>query len=98
MPRANLLALARQRQPLERILAHQLQHREARLAADTFAPPHEALVDERRQSLEHGAVAVADGLGRRERAAAPEDAEPREKPLHRGLEEVVAPVERRAQG
>ena len=51
-------------------------------------------VDERREGVE---VGVADLLGSLEREAAGEDGEAREELAARGVEEVVAPLDRRAQ-
>ncbi len=97
VPPARLVAVARGREPLERVFAHDLEHREARLAGGGLALPHEALVDECAEPFEDRGVTVADGLGRGERPAAGEDAEPFEKLLRVGIEQVVAPVERHAQ-
>ncbi len=98
VPAANLGLAARGRQSLEGVLAHDFEHREPRLAGVRLALPHEALVDERRESFEHGAVTAADGLGRRKGAAAGEHGELRKELLCIGLEQVVAPVESHAKG
>ena len=54
----------------------------------------EALVDERLERVE---VGVGDRLGRLERAAAAEDREPREERAARLVQQVVAPLDRRAE-
>ena len=94
---ARLVALAQCRQSLERILAHDLEHREPRVAGGSLALPDEALVDQRRESFQHGVVSSADSLGGRKRPAAREHAELREEALRSRLEQVVAPVERHAE-
>ena len=76
-------------QALRRELPNRLEHPEA-----LVAPADEALVDERLERVE---VRVADRLGRRERAAADEDREPREDPLLVVVQEVVRPGDRRTQ-
>src|SRR6266571_6116590 len=98
MPTASLVAVARLRQSLERVLAHDLEHRKARLARVGLALPHEALVNEGRKSFEHRALTAADGFGRRKRAAACEHAKPHKETLCVRLEQVVAPVECHAEG
>src|SRR5262245_13735273 len=76
-------------EPLVRVLADDLEHREAIATAS-----HEALVDERAEILERR---VADRFRGSECPASGEDAEPREQLLGARLEQVVAPVERHAQ-
>ena len=95
MPAARLVALARRAQPLDGVVAHELEQHEARLVG--LALRHEALVDERRKPFQDRAVDSAHGFGRRERAPTGEHAELREEPLRAGLEQVIAPVERHAQ-
>jgi hypothetical protein len=73
------------------VLPHRLEHAEARLAV--AAAHHEALVDERRESLELGAAHLLDGV---ERGAAAEHREPHEQRLLVQIEKPVAPVDRRA--
>ena len=85
---------------LERVLPDRLEQPEARLAVGAVRLPDEALVDERGEALEHLAevhLVAADGVGDLERAAAREDAEPREQGLLGRLEQVVAPVDRVAE-
>jgi hypothetical protein len=85
----HLFALARLLQALERVLPDRLEHREtAVVGAD------EALVDERLERLEAGGAHL---LRRLERPAAREDAEPREQTLLLLAQQVVAPLDRRAQ-
>jgi hypothetical protein len=77
-------------QPLERVLADRLQHLVAAHRAGD-----EALVREGGDPVER--VRAAHGLGRLERPAAGEHAEPREELALAGLEQVVAPAHRAAQ-
>ena len=56
----------------ERVLPDRLEHREAGLLLRALQPD-EALVDQRRQAVEHVEVAPADALGGLERPAARED-------------------------
>ena len=83
-------------QALERVRADRLQHREARLAVGLFLLAEQAVVDQRREPGED-VLAAADGLGGVERAAAGEDGEAREERLLVRAEQVVAPVDRRAE-
>ena len=55
----------------------------------------QAVVGERGDPVER--IRAADQLGRLEREAAGEDAEPREQPLRLGVEQLVAPADRAAQ-
>src|SRR5438874_12489648 len=89
MAPAQLLLLAALRQPPARILADRLKHPEALIRV-----PEKALVHERLQRVEIG---VRDPLGRLEGAAAAEDGKAGEQPLLVFREEVVAPIDRRAQ-
>ena len=75
---------------LARELADRLEHREPLAAA-----AQQAVVDERRERLEH--VVAADRLRGVEREAAGEDREPREEPARVVVEQVDAPLDRRAQ-
>src|SRR5437764_3441179 len=90
-----LLLHAARGEAQKRVLPHRLYHREPRLVL--LGLPDKALVHERRDPFEHRPVDAADGLGRRERAAAGKDAELREEPLLVLAEQVVAPVERGSQ-
>ena len=76
---------------LGRELADRLEHEEA----VALAGADEALVDERLRDVE---VGVRHRLGREQRPAAGEHGEPRERLLLVGVEQVVAPLDRRAQG
>src|SRR5438067_6692921 len=76
--------------PLDRVLADRLQHPEAVALADA----NQALVDER---LERVKICVADCFRRLERAAAREDGEPSEELLLVLGQQLVAPLDRRAQ-
>ena len=76
------------------VLADRLEHREAWLAVgvvghDSEAPPH--------QRVERVEVAAADRLDRLEPCAAREHGEAGEQALLVGLEQLVAPVDRRPQ-
>ena len=53
MPPAQLLELALCLEPLERVLPDRLEQAEARLAVGAVRLADEALVDERREALEH---------------------------------------------
>ena len=81
-----------------RVLADRLEHREARLAVAPRSAD-EALVDERGEASSTSSPSLAaDRLGRLERPAAGEDRRAARRALRRRLgEELVAPVERRAQ-
>src|SRR5207237_8216507 len=85
---AGVLELAALAQPVERVLADRLEHAEARLAVRALALPDEAVVHELGDAVEHLAELEpqrlsCDGFCRIERAAADEDAEPREHGLAR---------------
>ena len=75
-----------------RELADRLEHPVALLPVRIGAAADQALVDERRKRVE---VRVTDRFGRLESAAAAEDCEPGEQPLFVGVQEVVAPGDRR---
>ena len=96
MPAPCLVALVGRTQPLEGVVAHELKQGEARLVG--LALRDKALVDKRGEPLQDGSFDTADGFGRRKRAPACEHAELREEPLRIGVEQVVAPVERQAEG
>src|ERR687888_699365 len=76
-------------EPLGRVLADRLQHREALAGV-----AEEALVDER---LQHVEVCVCDFLCRVERAAPCEDRKSSEELLLLRRQEVVRPLDRRPQ-
>jgi hypothetical protein len=80
---------------LERVIANRLQHRVARFSAGAFALDDQALVDKRSNHVE---VGVAHGLRSWERPAADEDWQPGEEVAFAGVEEAVAPLDRRTQG
>src|SRR5262245_57086279 len=65
-------------QSLERVLAHDLEHGEPRLASHRLALAKEALVDEHAEFLEDGPVDAAAGFGGSKRAAAGKHTELRE--------------------
>ena len=89
-----VLCLARVFQLLCRILAHGLEHGEARLSDGVLASVDEALVHQGMQRVE---VGVRDRFCPLERAAAGEDGDAAEEALFLGREQVVAPVNRRPQ-
>ena len=76
-------------EPLDRVLANRLQHPEALVRV-----AHEALVDERLQRVEIG---TGDVLGGIERAPAAEDGQVCEQVLLVRIEQLVGPLDRRAQ-
>jgi len=82
--------LARVAKALGRKLPDRLEHPESL----PLAHADEALVDERLQPVD---VRAADRFGRLEGAAAAEDGKAGEQPLLVFREEVVAPIDRRAQ-
>ena len=90
MPQSHVLPVRRLVEPLERILADRVEHAEAAAAP----PPNQALLDERLEDVELG---VAYGLRRVERKAAGEHRQPPEELLLVRLEQLVAPLDRRAQ-
>jgi hypothetical protein len=67
-------------EPLERVRADRLEHREARLAVGLLLLAEETVVDQRRESGQETAAA-ADRFGCFERAPGCEHCEPREKRL-----------------
>ena len=85
------------------VSADGLEQREARLAVAILAAHQQALVEQRRQQIERldlvGAVGGVEAHGQHRRRAegAAEDAQPPEQPALRLAQQVVAPVERRAQ-
>src|SRR5205085_10632099 len=86
--------------PFERVLANRREQPEPRLSVAAVPLADEALVDERRDRVERPAdrlVVRAHRVCDLERAAAAEDAEPREQPLLGRVEQVVAPLDRRSQ-
>jgi hypothetical protein len=89
VPVASFIGFRRAFEPFDRILTNSLEH------AETPGPVgYEALVE---QGLECRQVGVADVLGRFEREAADEDGEAVEQlPLHL-VEQIVTPVDRRAE-
>ena len=94
--------LARFGEPTARVLADRLEEDEAGLAVGIVDLAQQALVDERAEEIHHLAEpqpfrGAAHGLGRLERAAAAEDAEPGEQLLLTLVQELVAPVDRAAQ-
>ena len=79
-------------EPLERVLAHGLEHREAAVRAAR----KQAVIGERGDPVERGRPAHRLGGGEGEAAA--EHTELAEQELGLGVEQVVAPADRRAQG
>ena len=80
----------------ERVSPNRLEHREARLAVGLLLLAEQAVVDERRDSGE-SSLGAADRLCGLQRAAAREDGELREELTILRSEQVVAPVDRRAE-
>src|SRR5687767_13963770 len=82
---------------LQRVIADQRQHREARLAFYSFLLAHEALVYQRGHAFKHVhrkvALGVAHRLYRREGAAAYEYAQPGEERLLSRVQQPVAPAD-----
>src|SRR5712671_1624069 len=82
-------------------LANRVELAEPRLAIDLL-DPNQALVDQRRESIEDVTADVrcrpADDLGDLEIAAADEDGQPGEQPALAFIEEVVAPGDCTTQG
>src|SRR5439155_15549286 len=76
-------------EPLDRVPANRLEHPEALVRV-----AHEALVDERLQRVE---IRACDVLGGPERAAAAEDGQACEQLLLVRVEQLVGPLDRRAQ-
>jgi hypothetical protein len=95
VPVPHLALVVGRREQLARVLAHRLEHREARLARGRGAD------DQRRvEQLLEGARDVGvghDGLERRERGPAAERAEGGEHGARLFVEELDAPVERRTE-
>ena len=84
---------------LDGVLADRLEHREPRLALDPFGLANEALLGQRRQSVEGiAALAAADALDLVQPRAADEHREASEELAVGLLEQVVAPRDRAAQG
>ena len=94
VPAPDLHVLRCRSQVLGRQLENRFQHPVAR-ASSLFAPPDQALVEQR---LERVRVGVADRLGCLVRAASGEDGQRAEEPLLLGLEQVVRPLDRRPEG
>src|SRR5262249_22536542 len=84
------LRLIRALQPFECVFANRFEHPVAIVTA-----AEHALVDQRSEGIE---VGIYDALRRFERAAAAEDPESSEEPLFADAEQVVAPVDRGAEG
>ena len=89
VPQAHVVRLSRTLELLDGELADRLQHREALVRV-----PQEALIDER---LERVHVGPGNLLGRLQRAASGEDGETCEEALLRRGEQLVRPLDRRAQ-
>ncbi len=94
VPSRHLFGSRARFEPLERIGPDGLEQSEARRARVSCLPAEKALVGKRSERLQR---CSADGCGRSEREAPGKDAESgKEVPLG-GIEQVVAPVDRRAQ-
>src|SRR5262245_56486878 len=97
---ADRLGASAFKEALPRILPNRLEQPVA-TACVALLHGHEALVDERGQVIEHSAVldvaADADALRRVERPSSGKYRQPPEQELLRILQEVVAPVDERAQ-
>ena len=89
MPPAQFSLLAARGQALPGVLADRLQHPEALARV-----PEEALVDQRLEGVQIGLGDLLCGL---QRAAAGEDGQSGEQPLLVLLQQLVAPLDRRAQ-
>ena len=101
MPRRDRRGVAAQSQLLARVLANGLEHQVAR-AVVAFLEHHKRLLDQRLQQIEHVLAGerlhAAHHFGRGEIEAANEHAEPVEHDLLFGREQLVRPVDQRAQG
>src|SRR5918996_557669 len=100
VPAADLVLLARGRQPLAGELVDRLEHPEPRFPRGGLAQTDQAVVDKGVQSVEHLDVETGTGhpLCGLQRPAAPERREASEQPLHFGFQEVVAPFDRSTEG
>ena len=98
VPTPHGLAVAARRQTLERVLADGLEHSQARLVPACLLGREQVVAEERLDPLEDVEVGlIGDDLGGGEREAADEDGEAREELLLFGTEELVAPLDRRAE-
>jgi len=91
---AHDLGVGPRREPLRGVGAHGLEHQQPGRLVRTSAAYQEALRD---QPVEGVQVGAGDSLRRLDRGAAGEDPEAREARLLVVVEQVVAPVDRRAQ-
>ena len=92
-----LFCLIRLLEPLDSVFADRLQHRKARRLVRTLHPDQSAL-GQRRQSVDDVDVVSANALCGVQRPAPGEHCEPQEQVLLQRLEQVVAPIDRRAHG
>ena len=98
MPSPDGLAVAARRQSLERILADGLEHSQARLVPACMLGREQVVPEERLDPLQDVEVGLLrDALGGGQREPADEDGEAREELLLFRLQEVVAPLDRRAE-
>ncbi len=101
MARGDGRGVAAQRQLFARVLADGFEHHVAR-AVVAFVEHHERLLDQRLQQVKHvlagERLRAAYVLGRGEIEAADEHAKPVEHDLLFGREQLVRPVDQRAQG
>ncbi len=97
VPAPDLVRLAARFEALEGVGADRLQHREARLAVGLFLLAEHVVVDERRRgrSRRPSPPQTASAAGSVQPPC--EDGEAREERLLVGAEQVVAPVDRRAE-
>jgi hypothetical protein len=94
-----IVGLAGRVQPLPRVLADHLQHVEAERIVARHHPLDEAVVHQRLQAIKHlhPETLVADPLGRLAGPPAREDRQVGEEASLVRVEQLVAPVDRRAQ-
>ena len=92
-----LFDLARLLEPLGRVLANRLQHREPRCFVRSFDADQPA-VGQGREPVDDVEAVPAHAFRRLERAAACEHREPQEQVLVVRLEQLVAPLDGRADG
>jgi len=90
MAKRVVVPIDRANELLARVLAQRLEKEEAVVAERL----DEALLDQRRDMVEIG---PGDGLGGVERERSAKDRQPAERRLLVGREEIVAPLDRRAQ-
>ena len=98
VPTSDGLAVAARHQSLECVLANGLEHSQARLVAGCVLGREQVVPEERLDPLQDVEVGLlGDVLGGGQREPADEDGEAREELLLLRLQEVVAPLDRRAE-